>query len=125
MLLNDSEAGVVSFEGQTRATLRVDVPQAALLDGANLVTLTAPGGEADVSLLDVVRLSYWRAYTAESDRLLCTAPGMSGVTIDGFSEPAIRVFDVTDGGARLVGKVTRGKEDMVSGYGRATGGLFP
>jgi len=94
--LNNEEVGEVVFAGQTKGFLQVEVPQSILLEGDNLVMLIPQGGEMDVSLVDTIRLTYWHAYTADDNGLRFRAKGGSWVSIDGFSDSAIRVFDITE-----------------------------
>lgn len=84
------------LKGQERQAVRLPVAQALLRAGDNVVRLVAEGGELDVSLVDVIRLSYWRLYRAEGDRLWATVPGRQAVTLGGFSSPRVRVLDVTE-----------------------------
>ena len=73
--------------------------------------------------MDYVRLSYWRGYTAEHDYLLSTVEtagagrqAVSAQTLNGFTSPAIRVFDITDTAhvRELVGEVTSGNGHAVT-----------
>jgi hypothetical protein len=92
--LNGAVLGAADFDGQTLHTARFNVPQVALNEGANTVTLQALNGSGDASALSAVRITYARRYRAENDRLTFTAHGR--VTVAGFTAPNVRVFDVTD-----------------------------
>jgi subtilisin family serine protease len=107
VLFNNVEVGTIVFSGQEHPVATVSIPQAALLEGDNLVRLVAQGGETDISVVDCVRLTYWHSYTADNDLLRCTVPGGQTVTIDGFSSAAIVVVDITRPTAprKLVGSV--------------------
>lgn len=96
VLLNDVEVGEVTFDGQAVGYVRIPVLQSGLMEGDNLVTLRAEGGETDVSLVDRIRLTYWRTYTAEDGMLEFTARGGSSVVIRGFGSPWVSVMDVTE-----------------------------
>src|SRR5205085_11565636 len=85
------------------------------------------GGDADVSLVDTIGLSYWRSYRAEGDALACTVEASRAVTISGFSDAAIRVMDVTDaenGNVQELAAATRrdkrGYRVNVSAHGEST-----
>ena len=93
---NSREVGEVVFSGQERGAVRIQVPQGYLLDGDNIVTLVAQGGDLDVSLVDYIRLTYWRTYTADEDALEFTAMAREWITVEGFSSELIRVVDITD-----------------------------
>ena len=68
----------------------------------------------DVSLVDTIRLTYWHTYTADDNGLRLTAQGGSHLTVDGFSNPKIRVFDITEPNdpIEVLGKV----ESQKGGY---------
>jgi hypothetical protein len=68
VLVNDEEVGEVVFESQSKGLLQVEVPQAFLREGDNLVSFIPLGGEMDVSLVDSIRLTYWHTYTADNNR---------------------------------------------------------
>jgi photosystem II stability/assembly factor-like uncharacterized protein len=101
VLFNGSDVGEVNFNGQAQGTAKLLVPQSQVREGENLVRLTAQGGDADVSLVDAVRLTYRHSYTADSNALRLTALAGQRVTIDGFTSSAIRIVDVTDPDAVL------------------------
>ena len=67
VFLNDAEVMEMRFDGVVRKVMSVALPHSWLLEGENLVSLVAQGGEADVSALDYIRLTYWHTYTAEQD----------------------------------------------------------
>jgi hypothetical protein len=107
VLLNEVEVGEVIFEGQSRGVLQVELPHSLLLEGENLVSFIPLGGEMDVSLIDTIRLTYWRTYRADNDVLRFTAQGGSELTVSGFSSSGVRVLDITDPSAviEVLGKV--------------------
>ncbi len=96
VLLNGSDVGSVVFGGQARGVTNLTVPQSKLIDGENVVRLIAQAGETDISLVDSVRITYRHTYAAESDALRLSASAGQQVTIDGFTGPDVRVFDVTN-----------------------------
>ena len=59
--------------------------------------MQSTGGEADVSILDFIRLRYPRALVADNGVLELTAPAGASLTAAGFdlADP-VDVFDVTD-----------------------------
>lgn len=107
--VNGVEVGVVVFDGQDNHAERLTIPAGVLAEGANNVSLVARGGEADYSLVDVIRLHYAHAYRADADMLRFTADGPGDVTVTGFASSAIRVLDVTEPSAieELRGNVRR------------------
>jgi peptidase C25-like protein len=112
--LNGTEIGAVVFASDQQGAAKFDLPLSALKDGQNIVTLSANSGEGDVSLVDYIRLSYRRAYFADDNQLRFTASSKQRVTIDGFTESAIRVLDVTDPNSPLETPVR--VEQRASGY---------
>ncbi len=129
VFLNANEVGTVDFEGQARAASDFAIPGHLLREGENLVTLARQESELDVSFVDSVRITYAHTYRADADALRCTAPGRAEVTVRGFSDPGIRVLDVTDPDRvrELTGPVTRDLEGFsvrVAIPGTATLDLF-
>src|SRR4030065_471934 len=92
--LNNVEAGEVLFMGQSPGSAKWSVPQSLLLEGEDLVTLVSAGGDMDISLVAYIRLTYWRAYTADGEVLRFTANEKRQVTVGGFGSPRIRVVDI-------------------------------
>jgi hypothetical protein len=109
--VNGSFVGEVLFNGQELKAASLSLPPSLLREGDNEVQLAAQGGPADVSLIDYVRVSYPRSFTAENDQLRFLASAGAAVTVDGFKSAAIRVFDITnqDRVQQLVGKIEQGK----------------
>jgi len=106
---NGSNIGFASFRGQDHLVNVFRVPGSLLREGENTVTLETTGSPSDVSLVDYIRLSYQRSYAADGDLLRFTAEAQQQITISGFSDDLIRVFDVTDTDAvtELSGYVAR------------------
>ena len=98
---NGSELGEISFAALQQGAAKFAVPHSLIKEGQNNVTLIGQGGESDVSLLSSIRLTYRHAYTADDDALRFTASKKQQVTIDGFTNSAIRVVDVTNPDAPL------------------------
>jgi subtilisin-like proprotein convertase family protein len=102
--VNGVSVGQMVFDGQTWQVATFAFAQSVLQEGDNTITLQAQGGSTDVSLVDYLRLRYWRRYTASHDHLLFTIGAEGGQrrweqtiqSIDGFTTPDIRVFDITD-----------------------------
>ena len=97
--LNGVEVGAMAFDGQAEGVTKLPLTRGILKEGQNIVRLTALGGEGDVSLVDYIRITYPHTYTADDDALRFAAPAKQQISIDGFTNPAIRVMDVTDPGA--------------------------
>jgi hypothetical protein len=82
--LNEVDVGEVVFDGNTAGTATLPLSSPLLSAGMNQVRLTAQAGNTDIGLVDHLRLTYWRRYTADQNILWLTASGHHQVTIDGF-----------------------------------------
>ena len=111
---NGNDVGEIAFGTMEQRSAQFTVPRAAIREGENIVTLTNHETEGDVSLIDSLRLTYRRAYTADGGALRFTAAGKRVLTIDGFTSPNIRVVDVTDPAAPS--EVKTQVEQRESGY---------
>ena len=94
--INGARAGEVIFDGQNAGVGRLAIQQSALKEGANIVRLIPQGGPSDFSLVDYVRVTYWHSFLADNNQLRFNASSKQAVSVDGFSNAAIRVFDVTN-----------------------------
>jgi hypothetical protein len=109
--INGVSAGTLNFSGQEEGIVQLNIPQSILWEGANAVRLITRGGSSDISLIDYIRLSHWHSYIADNDQLRFSTAGKASVTIEGFSNAAIRVFDVTNVNApqEIIGSVRQAK----------------
>ncbi|MGA9772499.1 MAG: C25 family cysteine peptidase [Blastocatellia bacterium] len=112
--LNGVFTGELNFDGQAEGVASFSVSQSLLKSGDNEVKFVAQGGPSDISLVDYIRIAYWHSFAAEDNALQFTAPGRQSVTINGFTNGAIRVLDVTepDSAQELSAKI----EQQKSGY---------
>ncbi len=94
--VNGTAVSELRFDGQASASRVLSIPAGVLHEGNNTVTLTARGGEADYSLVDVIRLSYGHTYNADADMLRFTVEAPGDTRVGGFASQAIRVVDITD-----------------------------
>lgn len=94
--INEADAGTLSFANRDHAVVGFSFPHSVLRAGENTIKLTVIGGETDVSLLDYLRLTYARTYHAENDVLSFSVAAAQSVRVSGFSNPHIRVFDITE-----------------------------
>ncbi|HST24161.1 MAG TPA: C25 family cysteine peptidase, partial [Blastocatellia bacterium] len=93
--INGTDAGEIMFAGQSQGVGRFTIQQSLLKEGQNQVKLTPLGGPSDICLVDYIRVTYQHSYTADNNMLRLTATGRQQVTIDGFNNNQIRVFDIT------------------------------
>ena len=67
VVLNGNSIGDVTFTGQAKGTLNLNLPPGVLQEGNNAVTLTAQNGDYDTSLVEYIRITYPHAYVADVD----------------------------------------------------------
>jgi hypothetical protein len=91
-LLNGQNIGARSL-GIENKTVSLPVSTGVLKEGAN--TLEIRGLSDSMFFIEAIDISYQRYYRAEGDSLTFPA-GRTAVTITGFSDSGIRVFDITD-----------------------------
>ena len=96
IMLNGAELGSMTFAASAHSTARFAVNRALLREGDNTVSLTSNNGDADISFVDYLRLTYAHQYTADNNALRFSVPGGGVVRVDGFSTANIRVVDITD-----------------------------
>lgn len=94
--LNGSAIGFVRVNGSSRHVEKLDVYASQLLEGDNVVTLTAQNGWDDVSVLESLRLTYPHRFRADNDALSFSVPAGTKVAVGGFSTDKVKVIDVTD-----------------------------
>jgi hypothetical protein len=99
VLLNGADLGTINFSNTDHPSQTFAVPASALYDGDNTVELTSLGGASDVSLVDVMRLTYNRGFVAQDNALAFSVAGQQGVRLSGFTNPNVRVFDISDSSA--------------------------
>jgi uncharacterized repeat protein (TIGR01451 family) len=94
--VNGANLGDLNFTGQDEGKISLRVPDNVIHEGANTVTLTAQGGEDDLSLVDYIKLNYSHTYTVESDSLKFTGEAGDRVVVRGFLLPPMRLLDITN-----------------------------
>lgn len=97
--LNGQQIGEGQWVGNTSRTLVFNFPQTLLSEGVNTVQVNAVldnGVPYSVFYVDSFDLTYQRLYSADADSLLFKGNGNQIVTVQGFTNPQIVVFDVTD-----------------------------
>jgi hypothetical protein len=94
--VNGTFAGELLFDGQSQGQARFTLAMSELREGSNVLRFVAQGGAGDVSLVDYTRISYWRKFVADDNRLQLIVNGGQQTTVSGFTNSAIRVIDITD-----------------------------
>ena len=98
MLLNGVTIGQLTFDYQSEGTISIPVAHSMLVQGENVVTFIRQNGSSDLSIMDYVRITYQHTFRADGNSLSLSADGGQPLTIDGFTNSQIRVFDVTQPG---------------------------
>jgi len=96
VLVNDSDVGLMTVKDLKSTTETFNVPLSRLRNGNNEITLTALGGDDDISVVSSIDLTYPRQLTATRDALKVQATAGATITVTGFTTDRIRAFDVTD-----------------------------
>jgi hypothetical protein len=94
--VNGTNLGRLNFFGQFPGEITFDVPHALWHEGDNVVTLTPIAGLTDISLVESIRLTYEHTYEANNDYLRLPAKAQEQITLWGFTNDSIAVFDVTN-----------------------------
>jgi hypothetical protein len=96
--VNGTTVGNARFRDIDSYSVTLEISAGVLVGGDNTVTLTAVEPSAGISLvyLDSFDLVYQKTYTAIDDRLTFKGEERSVVSVDGFSQKNIRVYDVSD-----------------------------
>jgi len=97
--VNGTTIGEGRWEGTESCILEFTFRQELLVEGANTVTVEGvldTGAPYSIFYVDSFDLTYQRRYEAVGESLLCRGDENPVVTIAGFSEPGILVFEVTD-----------------------------
>ena len=92
--LNGLTLGHIAFTSQAKGKMRVELPP-GLLEDTNAVTLTAQDGDADISLVDHITVTYPHSLAADGDQLKFQARAGAPVQVARFQETSVRIFDIT------------------------------
>lgn len=96
VVCNGADLGTIDFANTDHPSRKFTVPAAVLHEGDNAVELTSLGSASDVSLIDAVRLTYNRSLVASDNALAFSVDSRNTRRVSGFTNPNVRVFDVSD-----------------------------
>jgi hypothetical protein len=94
--LNGHHAGDIAFSGMTRPLSTMEVPSELLVEGDNIVSLVAQNGDADISAVVSVALTYAHTLEADDDRLVAVVDGGAETSISGFTSDDVQIIDITN-----------------------------
>jgi uncharacterized repeat protein (TIGR01451 family) len=87
------------WEGTEAHTIDLPFDQALLSEGANSIEVKAlldTGAPYSMFYVDSFDLTYERLYEAVEDSLVCRGGSNQTVTVNGFTDPDILIFDIAD-----------------------------
>jgi hypothetical protein len=96
VVFNGAHLGTLNFANTDHPSAKFTVPASALHEGDNAIELTSMGGASDVSLIDVLRLTYNRSLVATDNALSFSVNSRDTRRISGFTNPNVRVLDISD-----------------------------
>lgn len=99
VMLNGRTIGEAAWVGAVPRELDLSFDSSVLLDGNNTVEVTGlldPGVPYSVFYVDSFDVGYPRSYRALGNRLLSRGDANPVVSIDGFNDPRISVYDLSD-----------------------------
>jgi hypothetical protein len=95
--VNGTSVGEVAFANKENAKGVFNVPASLLASGDNTITLTPDSTSYDVSLVDVVRVTYSRLPLSDGSPIAASVPGGRQVlSFGGFATGGVRVVDATN-----------------------------
>jgi len=95
VVVNGTPVGDVTFIGQHKGRLALNLPPGLLQSGDNTVKLTAQNGDYDTSLVQSIRITYPHQYVADSDELKFSGRAGDEVRVSGFASAPV-VLDITE-----------------------------
>lgn len=96
VLLNGEQIGGFSFDGATPAQVLVALPEGALREGENSLSIVASPGSDSLLYLDSIDLVYSRSYATEADSLAFGAGSNASLEISGLVGDRVQVLDVSN-----------------------------
>jgi hypothetical protein len=98
-VLNGAEIGEAIWEGTEANEAIITFSQELLNDGENILEITGmldTGAPYSIFYIDSIDLTYKRYYRAVNNTLAFVSGQNPVITVTGFTEPDIMVFDITD-----------------------------
>jgi hypothetical protein len=116
---NGSELGTVEFDGLSPASNTFEVPVNLLIDSDNRIEVsghaTGIADQPSVFFINDFALTYPRRYRAEDGSLAFSSAGHRVVSVDGFANDDVQVWDIRSA-RRPKRVVNAGLEELAGGY---------
>ena len=96
VVLNGTELGIIEGSGVNSSTKTFSIDASILREGTNALQLNALGGSGDISLFDTLSIDYTRKFVADANKLAFYTNNYKQTTLNGFTSPNVRVFDMTN-----------------------------
>lgn len=99
ILLNGTEIGRTYWDAMEGRAVEISFDSSLLIDGPNTISvqgLLTSGVPYSLFYVESFDVSYQRRYKAVNNTLLCRGDGNAVVTVTGFTDPQVAVFDVSD-----------------------------
>lgn len=93
--LNGTSIGTMSGSNKDSFVKTFTVPMSAVRDGSNTVSLVSSAASNDFSFMDTLSFAYAKRFRAESNRLAFVTGANKRVSVEGFAQSAVTVYDVT------------------------------
>jgi hypothetical protein len=102
VVINGTDAGVLSGSRKTRFGGTIVVPANLLVEGTNTIVLNTLNSN-DSNYFDSIKVNFSRRFAAEQNKIFFYNQGYRRANVTGFTSPNIRVFDTTlDGDPQLI-----------------------
>ncbi len=93
--INGEALDMITGNGKVLMNGHFEVPTSFLREGTNTLQLQAFGGSGDIDLAESIKVTYWRKYEANQNRVSFYTSNYRASTVSGFTSSNIRVFDLT------------------------------
>jgi hypothetical protein len=98
MVLNGHNLGTVLSAGQIPFGSTHQIPTEFLVEGQNSLQMSSIGPSGDVSLFDLIQVTYDRKFLAQENKIESFTLNDRAANVTGFSSQNVRVFDTTYNG---------------------------
>lgn len=97
VLLNGVEVGPLTGFGQTPMSLEMGIPLSSFVEGTNTLQMSSSAA-SDSGFFDSIQVGFNRRYLADQNILNFYTENYRLATLEGFTGPNVRLFDITRDG---------------------------